>query len=226
MDTKANVKVGDFSRGGESRAAAAIKAVDHDMSPKVVPFGILELNRGATTIHQPWLLFGHSKRTSDFLADSLERWWSERKSVHAALKRLHIELDIGPEISSSRAQFMKRLVAFADRHRVEIELVYLPPYHSKYNPIERLWGVLEKHWNGTLLSSVAEVLHWAGAMTWRGLRPIIGDCREVYERVVRVAKSAYQAIAERLQRSVILPKWSQRITPQRVGKLFGGKCLK
>lgn len=216
LDTKASVKVGDFSRGGESRGSEALKAVDHDMSPAavLVPFGLLELNRGPTTIHQPWLLFGHSKQTSDFLADGLERWWSERKCVHAGVKRLHIELDNGPEISSSRTQFMKRLVEFADRHRVEIELVYLPPYHSKYNPIERMWGVLEKHWNGTLLSSVGDVLRWAGTMTWRGLRPIVGECRTQYKRGVRVAKAAYGAIAERLRRSATLPKWSLRITPQ------------
>jgi transposase len=28
-----------------------------------------------------------------------------------------------------------------------------PPDHSKYNPIERCWGILENHWNGTLLAS-------------------------------------------------------------------------
>jgi transposase len=27
--------------------------------------------------------------------------------------------------------------------------VYYPPYHSKYNLIERCWGILENHWNGT-----------------------------------------------------------------------------
>ena len=39
-----------------------MKAVDHDMAPEalLVPFGVLELNRGAVPIHQPWFLFGHS----------------------------------------------------------------------------------------------------------------------------------------------------------------------
>jgi transposase len=216
IDTKANVKVGDFCRGGQSRSLEPVKAVDHDMSADavLVPFGILELNRGSMLIHQPWLLFGHSKQTSDFLADGLERWWSERKSVHAGVKKLHIELDNGPEISSSRTQFMKRLVEFADRHRIEIELVYLPPYHSKYNPIERVWGVLEQHWNATLLKTVSEVLSWAGTMTWRGRKPIVGECQMVYQRGVRVLKRAYRAIAERLQRSATLPKWSRKILPQ------------
>jgi len=29
-----------------------------------------------------------------------------------------------------------------------IHLLYYPPYHSKYNPIERCWGILELHWGG------------------------------------------------------------------------------
>ncbi len=215
IDTKAKVKVGDFSRGGEVRGAEALKAVDHDMSPEalLVPFGLLEMNRGPVAIQQPWFLFGHSKETSDFIADGLETWWSERKAGYVGVQKIHIELDNGPELSSSRTQFMKRLVEFVDRHRVEVELVYLPPYHSKYNPIERCWGILEKHWNGALLSSIAAVLLWAGTMTWRKIRPLIRETKATYERGVRLTKAAFRPIAERLIRSQALPKWSLTIKP-------------
>jgi hypothetical protein len=193
-----------------------VKALDHDMSPEalLVPLGVLELNRGGVAIHQPWLLFGHSRGTSDFIADGLERWWTERKAVHAGVTRLQIELDNGPEVSSSRTQFMKRLVEFVDRHRVTVELVYLPPYHSKYNPIERCWGVLEQHWNATLLSSVACVLQWAGTMTWRKLHPLVREITATYQRGVRLTKAAFRPFAQRLIRSISLPKWSLTIQPQ------------
>jgi hypothetical protein len=215
LDTKAKVKVGDFSRGGYARANEPLKALDHDMAAEtiLVPFGILELNRGGGDIHQPWLLFGHSKETSDFIADGLEQWWTERRTVHAGVKRIQIQLDNGPEIGSSRTQFMRRLVEFVDRHQVEIELVYLPPYHSKYNPIERLWGVLEQHWNGSLLQSVADVLRWAGTMTWRKTQPIIREVTTTYQRGVRLAKAAFRPFQQRLLRSHSLPKWSLRIRP-------------
>jgi hypothetical protein len=196
-----------------------VKALDHDMGPEavLVPFGVLELSRGAVPIHQPWFLFGHSRQTSDFLADGLELWWSERKPVHVGVTRLHIELDNGPELSSSRTQFLNRLVGFADRHQVAVELAYLPPYHSKYNPVERCWGILERHWNGALLSSVADVLRWAGTMTWRGIRPIIRETAAAYERGVRMGKTAFAPIAERLTRSPTLPKWSLTIQPKEPG---------
>jgi Rhodopirellula transposase DDE domain len=219
IDTKAKVKVGDFSRGGEARGDEAVKALDHDMRPEalLVPFGVLELTRGATPIHQPWFLFGHSKQTSDFLADGLDRWWCERKAAHAGVQRLHVELDNGPEVASHRTQFLKRMVGFADRHQVTVELVYLPPYHSKYNPIERCWGILERHWNGALLSSVSDVLRWAGTMTWRGLHPIIRETTAVYKRGVRLTTAAFRPIAERLTRSLTLPKWSVTIQPRETG---------
>lgn len=219
IDTKAKVKVGDFSRGGEARGGEAVKALDHDMRADaiLVPFGVLELARGGTPIHQPWFLFGHSKQTSDFLADGLDRWWRERKAVHPGVKRLHVELDNGPEVASSRTQFLKRAVEFVDRHQVTVELVYLPPYHSKYNPIERCWGILERHWNGALLSTVADVLRWAGTMTWRGLRPIIRETTAVYERGVRLTTAAFRPIAERLTRSLTLPKWSVTIQAREPG---------
>jgi hypothetical protein len=34
-----------------------------------------------------------------------------------------------------------------------------PPYHSKYNAIERYWAGLEKSWNGYLLSTVDAVIN-------------------------------------------------------------------
>ena len=46
---------------------------------------------------------------------------------------------------------MQRLTELTDTYHLTVQLVYYPPYHSKYNPIERVWGVLEQHWNGSLL---------------------------------------------------------------------------
>ena len=53
---------------------------------------------------------------------------------------------------------MQRLVEFAQRSHLTIRLVYYPPSHSKYNPIERGFGILEQHWNGALLDSLEAVM--------------------------------------------------------------------
>ena len=211
MDTKAKLNVGAFSRGGTSRGSKAIQAWDHDMRPKekLVPFGILEVLSGLLTI-----IFGTSRETSDFLVDGLQQWWNLRKDRYQHIHQLVINLDNGPQNASVRTQFMKRMVEFADRNALEIVLVYYPPYHSKYNPIERCWGILEEHWNGTLLETVDTVLQWARTMTWKAVRPIVQLLDKAYANGVRVAKKAFQKIEERLERHVSLPKYGIRIQPQ------------
>lgn len=179
----------------------------------LVPFGILEQTRSGETIDRPFLIFGHSRETADFIADGLELWWNERKENYRDVRCIQVELDNGPEIGSSRTQFMRRLVEFSDRHQIEIKLVYFPPYHSKYNPIERVWGVLEQHWNGTLLNSVDVVLRWAQSFTWKGNQPIVRQIEQVYERGVKLTRLAFRPIAARLQRANKLRKWSVAISP-------------
>ena len=126
IDSKAKVKIGPFSRGGRRRGLKSAAAADHDMGckAKLVPFGVLEVGRGQQPIDQLWIGFGQSRETADFIVDSLELWWAERSTAHASVKRLQINLDNGPELRSSRTQFMHRLVQFADRTGLEIELVY------------------------------------------------------------------------------------------------------
>jgi hypothetical protein len=205
LDTKAKVKIGDFSRGGTARGSAAVGAADHDMHPDAVlaPAGILEVAQSQMNV-----IFGVSRDTSDFVADCLELWWTNRKAVYPGVRRLLINLDNGPEIASSRTQFMKRLVDFSDRNQLTLELAYYPPYHSKYNPIERCWGILENHWNGTLLNTVATALEWAKTMTWRGVTPIVHLLERVYETGVRLTPRLFRPIVARLERSQLLPKWS------------------
>ena len=100
------------------------------------------------------LLFG-SKETSDFWADGLTRWWEAVKGGLGQVRRLVVYLDNGPNNSGSRTQWLKRMVEFADATGLEVRLVYYPPYHSKYNPVERCWSALERKWGGGLLTSLA-----------------------------------------------------------------------
>jgi hypothetical protein len=175
---------------------------------KLVPFGILDVVGDLLTI-----VFGNSRETSDFIADCLQQWWNRNQEKYSQVRQLVINLDNGPENSSFRTQFMKRMVDFADRNQLEIVLVYYPPYHSKYNPIERCWGILENHWNGTLLDTVDSALQWARTMTWKGIEPVVHLLDRTYEKGIRIAKKAFREIEQRLQRNTELPKYCVRIQP-------------
>lgn len=146
IDAKAMIKVGPFARGGKSRIPT--KAADHDFEPvaTVTPVGIF-----LPTFDELFLYGVTSKVTSDCLVDRLVDGWETLKERFSHIKTLLINLDNGPERHSRRTQFMQRLVGFAQQYRLTVGLAYYPPYHSKYNPIERCWGILEQHWNGALL---------------------------------------------------------------------------
>ncbi len=174
----------------------------------LTPFGILEIASALLTI-----TFGTSRETSDFVVDCLEQWWEQRGEFYPHIRKLAINLDNGPQIASHRTQFLKRIVEFADRSNLEIELIYYPPYHSKYNPIERCWGILEMHWNGTLLDTIDKALQWAKTMTWKGVHPVVCLLDRVYRTGVRLTKAALRPYRQRLCRSTALPKWSVSIPP-------------
>ena len=211
IDTKAKVGLCDSSRGGTSRCKKAVQASDHDMGlkDKLAPFGILNLMTGLLTI-----MFGVSFETSDFIVDCLERWWDENKEQNSHIKQLVINLDNGPQNSSHRTQFMKRMIEFADKNNLEIVLVYYPPYYSKYNPIERCWGILENHWSATLLDTMETTLEWAKTMTWKGISPVIKLVETAYQKGVRMGKKAFNALANRIDRDTALPKYYVTIQPQ------------
>ncbi len=210
IDTKAKVKMGEFSRAGRRRGKAAEKALDHDIPPDevLVPLGILIVMSGRLTI-----VFGRKLETTDFIVDGLELWWQENQSNYPQIKELVINLDNGPHLESHRTQFIKRMVEFSERTGLRIRLVYYPPYHSKYNPIERCWGALERYWNGTTLESVEKALQWAGNMTWKGLSPAIHFVEKIYETGVSLTKKKLKKYLKRFKRSKILPKWDVVIEP-------------
>src|SRR5215510_13013376 len=103
---------------------------------------------------------------------------------------------------------MRRMVDFAHHTGLTVRLLYYPPYHSNYNPIERCWGILELHWNGTKLVDVETMLAWAKSMTWKGFHPIVELSRTVYQKGVTLSKRAMHAVEARLARLSELPKWN------------------
>ncbi len=85
-------------------------------------------------------------------------WWRRNKNDYPNIKVLVINLDNGPDSASGRTQFIRRMTEFSDATGLQIRQVYYPPYHSKYNSIERCWGILEEHWNGEILDSVEKAV--------------------------------------------------------------------
>jgi len=201
IDTKATIKVGPFSRGGYNRHGAA--AMDHDFEAKTTLklFGI-----HAPEIDENYLYFTENNVTADFMMDALEDLWLSLEN-RADLHSIVINADNGPENSSRRTQFIKRIVEFAESKSIDVSLAYYPPYHSKYNPVERVWGMLEKHWCGELFESVDKVIGLARTMKWKGKGPIVKVVDKIYETGIRLSKSAMKKYENMLNRLSGLENW-------------------
>jgi transposase len=208
MDAKAIVKIGPFARGGKSRMQ--VDAADHDFQPlaTVTPVGIF-----LPTLDELFVYGVTSKVTSDCLVDRLAQWWEAVRERFAHITTLVINVDNGPENHSRRTQFMQRMVQFVQQYRITVRLAYYPPYHSKYNPIERCWGILENHWNGTLLDSVDTVLQYARTMTWNGKHPIVELVTTTYQTGVKLTQAAMEVVEAQLKRLPALGKWFVDIVP-------------
>ena len=210
IDAKATVNVGPFSRRGKSRTKT--EAADHDFKPEatLTPFGIF-----LPQYDDLWLYMACSKVTSDFIVDRLEQWWQEVRLRFLSVKTLVINLDNGPENHSRRTQFLKLVVGFAREYGLVIQLAYYPPYHSMYNPIERCWGVLEMHWNGSLLDSVEAVIGYARSMTWKGKHPVVSVVETVYATGVKLTPEEMKALEAEVIRQPSLEKWFVTIPRKR-----------
>jgi hypothetical protein len=192
------------------RDGKVAKGWDHDppAKQKLTPFGILVLATGSLM-----LIFGNHE-TSDFWGDCLRYWWTSVRSTFPGVRRLAMYLDNGPKNSGVRTQFLKRMVEFADGSGLEIHLIYYPPYHSKYNPIERCWSSLQKKWNGVLLTCWEIVKACALRMKWKGNHPTVMRTEKDYPTGITVPKAEMREINKRLERSETIGKYDILIRPK------------
>jgi len=208
VDAKGRVLLALLSRGGFNRLE--IKALDHDFRPdeKVTPVGVF-----LPQYNELFIFLITGSVTSDTLVDCIRDVWLKIAVRFPLVQTLVINQDNGPECHSRRTQFMHRITRFADEFQVIIQLAYYPPYHSKYNPIERVWGVLENYWRGSLLDSLETVFHFAKNMTYNGIHPVVQIVGKTYPTGVKLTKKAMDTLEKRFERLLGLEKWFVYVRP-------------
>jgi transposase len=207
VDTKDKVLLGPFCRGGKNRIQ--IEAVDHELTNNcLIPFGILDIKKNL-----PYFFNYTSKPTSMDLVDCIEVFYKEQY-LNTDINKLAILLDNGPDNSGVRTIFLKGLIDLGKKYNIEIELIFYPPYHSKYNPVERLWARLENMWNGFLLETKGICLNFMQNLTWNNVNSITKICEVKYEKGLKIEKKEMNQLEEKhIFREEGLEKWSIVITP-------------
>lgn len=214
MDAKDRVKIGGFSRGGKSYAK--LKALDHDFGNEyITPQGIF-----LPKFDEFQMFFTNSSITANFIVDMLTMFWINNKTRFCEVRKLVINQDNGPECKSTRTQFIKRICEFSGKYDLDVVLAYYPPYHSKYNPVERVWGTLEQHWNGTTLDTVETVLKFAQSMKWKGNYPTVQLIENKYQTGIKLNRQTMDAYEKIIERDKELGKWFVEINPEKCKKLI------
>ncbi len=172
-----------------------------------MPLGIL------MEVTEALSLFFAAGESSDLWVDALLAWWAQVGPAMPGIAKLQIYLDNGPNNFGRRTQFLKRMVRFADATGLAVRLVYHPPYHNNYNPVERCWSALQRKWNGALLNGWAVVRDCALRMTWRKMHPTVELLPGDYAASIRVSKRDMKPYENRLERSATLPKYDITIRP-------------
>ena len=201
------MNIGNFSRGGRNRVLTEAEDHDSGVKEKLTPFGFFLPEHDDL-----FLFFTSGYVSSDFIVDRLEEIWPVIHAKYGA-DILTINADNGMENSSSRTQFIKRLVEFAGRYNITIKLAYYPPYHSKYNPVERVWGVYENHICGDIMDSVETTIKFAESMTYNGRKPIVNLTKKLYKTGIKVSRKAMEKYNEFVERMPSLEKWFLTISP-------------
>jgi len=203
------VNIGACSRGGLTRGDHQAREHARGGKEKDVPWGSVDAERAALR-----LTFGSSAKTRDCIVDVLEaKWDALEEGEKASTSLIQITRDNGPESRGRRTPFLHRMGQLAAAIPRPMQLRYSPPSHRKYHPIERCWGLLERHGNGTKLIDAETRLAWAKRMTWKGRHPVVELSHKVSQKGLALGKAAMPAVEARLERHPVLPTYDILINP-------------
>lgn len=210
IDDKTAKLIGNLSDNGYSWKER--NALDHDTTPKyrTKPFGVCNIKTNEVTVYCTT-----SKSTAKFKVDCLENQIKRDKSINPNINKVYLFLDNGPENSSHRTLWMLSLIQLSIKLNVTIELVYYPPYHSKYNLIEHFWGVLQRSWNGLIIDSLLKLIGAINGTKWNKINAKGILVKKEYKNGETVDKEELKIL---IDKHVTYPtkgieKWSPVITP-------------
>jgi len=187
IDTKKKELLGNFFRRGTARTDGQVRVFDHDFPSaadgKVIPYGVYDL-----AANEGFVLLATGADTAELACDAIRRWWFRLgRSRYADAGGILLLADCGGSNGYRLPLFRERLCDVAQRLELPIRVAHLPPYCSKYNPIDhRLFCHLGRSLRGVICRSIEIVRDaLAGTTTSKGLRVVVETARRVYRRGIQ-----------------------------------------
>jgi len=213
IDTKKKELLGEFYRPGPAWTNARVQVWDHDFPSaawgKVIPYGVYDLVQNESLVY-----LAQGADTGQLAVDAVRRWWHRLgKWRYAPDAPLLLLADCGGSNGYRVPLFREQLQRLTNQLGKTIRVCHLPPYCSKYNPIDhRLFCHISRSLQSVVLRSI-EVIRAAidRTTTRNGLRVVTELARKVYPRGVKAA-SDYLA-NETVIRDKQLPQFNYRFQP-------------
>ena len=182
IDTKKKELLGRFERSGVAWTDTQLPAWDHDFPSsswgKVIPYGVYDLAQ-----NEAFVYLAKGADTGELACVAISRWWHRMgKKNYDPRSPMLLLADCGGSNGYRVPLFRQQLFRLAQKLSRSIRVCHLPPYCSKYNPIDhRVFCHLSRSIAATQLTSV-EVIYDAfqATTTKTGLKVICELAKKQY----------------------------------------------
>jgi len=214
IDTKKKELLGDFYRSGPAWTNGRVQAWDHDFPSsawgKVIPYGVYDVCRNESLVY-----LAQGADTGHLAVDAVRRWWHRLgKRNYPADAPMLLLADCGGSNGYRVPLFREHLQLLANGLNKVIRVCHLPPYCSKYNPIDhRLFCHVSRSLKSVMIRSV-EIIRDAIARTstTTGLRVVVELARKMYAAGIKASPEYLQE--EPVIRDNNLSQFNYRFEPQ------------
>lgn len=191
VDTKKKELIGQFARSGRAWTNGSLHAFDHDFGSyssdsKAIPYGVYD-----TVAKEAFVYLATGADTGELAADAVRRWWYRMgRARYDGAEGMLILADRGDSNGYRVPLYRERLHRVADALGIPIRVAHLPPYCSKYNPIDhQLFCHLTQAMSGRLIESLSWMqLLFSTVTTRAGLKVVCELARKVYVSGIKVEK--------------------------------------
>ncbi|TWT52116.1 Rhodopirellula transposase [Allorhodopirellula solitaria] len=188
VDTKKKELIGQFARSGRSWTDGSLHAFDHDFGSyssdsKAIPYGVYD-----TVANEAFVYLATGADTGELAADAVRRWWHRMGRIrYAGTEGILLLGDCGGSNGYRVPLYRERLHRLAIGLGIPIRVAHLPPYCSKYNPIDhRLFCHLTAALSGRLVESLSWMqMLFSEVTTRRGLKVVCELARKVYQSGIK-----------------------------------------
>jgi hypothetical protein len=187
IDTKKKELLGRFERAGAAWTDGRLQAWDHDFPSsswgKVIPYGVYDVAADEALVY-----LAQGADTGELACDAIRRWWHRLgQRRYDATSPILLLADCGGSNGYRVPLFRQQLQQLSQRLGRTFRVCHLPPYCSKYNPIDhRLFCHLSRRLRAIQLTSI-EVVHEAlqQTTTRTGLRVVCEIAKRPYASGVK-----------------------------------------